>query len=74
MHNVEVEVLDAPVGQLFAADGLDFVAFVERVPEFRDKEEVFAFDKAFFDSSGDTFARFFFVAVVCWLVLAMLLD
>jgi hypothetical protein len=37
---------------------------VERVPELGDEEEVFAFDEAFFDGSGDAFASFFLVAVV----------
>jgi len=66
MDDVEVEIVDSPVGELFAADGLDFVAFVEGVPEFGDEEELFAFDEAVFDGAGDAVAGFFFVAVVCW--------
>jgi hypothetical protein len=49
---------------LLAADRLDLVAIVERVPELGDEEELFAFDEAVFDGSGDTFAGFFLVAVV----------
>jgi hypothetical protein len=37
---------------------------VEGVPELGDEEEVFAFDKAIFDGSGNTFTSFFLVAVV----------
>lgn len=32
MHDVQVEVVDAPVGELFAADGFYAVAVVEAVP------------------------------------------
>ena len=64
VHDVQVEVVDAPVGQLLAADGLHLVAVVEGVPELGDEEEVFALDEAIFNGSGDTFASFFLVAVV----------
>jgi hypothetical protein len=37
---------------------------VKGVPELGDEEEVFTFDEAIFDSSGDPFAGFFLVAVV----------
>lgn len=65
MHNVEVEVVDSPVCELFADDGLDSGAVVEGVPEFGDEEEFFAFYEAVFDCSGDALAGFFFVAVIC---------
>ncbi len=64
MDNVEVKIIDSPVCELFAADGLDFVAFVKGVPELGDEEEFFAGHKAIFDCAGDAFASFFFVAVV----------
>lgn len=64
MHDVQVEVVNAPICELLAADGLDFVAFVEGVPELGDEEEVFALHEAVFDGAGDAFAGFFFVAVV----------
>jgi hypothetical protein len=64
VHDVEVKVVNAPVCELLAADGLDFVAFVEGVPELGDEEEVFALHEALFDGAGDAFAGFFFVAVV----------
>ena len=49
---------------MLAADGLDFVAFVEGVPELGDEEEVFALDEAIFNGSGNAFAGFLLVAVV----------
>ena len=64
MDYVEVEVVDAPVVELFLADGLDAVAVVERVPQLGNEEEVFALDETFFDGAGDTLARLYFVAVV----------
>lgn len=66
MHDVEVEVIEAPVFELFFADGFDAGAVVERVPEFGDEEEVGAFDEAVFDGTGDALAGFDFVAVVWW--------
>ena len=51
--------------KLLLTDGLDTIVVVERVPEFGDKEEVGAFDDAFFDGAGDALARLLFVAVVC---------
>ena len=66
MHDVEVEVVNAPVGELLLADGLDAGFVMEGVPEFGDDEEVGAFAEAVFDSAGDALAAFGFVAVVCW--------
>lgn len=64
VYDVQVKVVDAPVFELLAADGLDFVAFVEGVPEFGDEEEVLAFDEAIFDCASYAFAGFFLVSVI----------
>ena len=64
MDNVEIKVVDTPVLELLFADGFYTVVVVERVPEFRDKEEVRAFDYAFFDGAGDALAGFLFIAIV----------
>lgn len=64
VHDVEVEVVDAPVGELLFADGFDAVVVVEGVPELGDEEEVGAFDEAFFDGAGDALTALLFVAVV----------
>jgi hypothetical protein len=64
VDDVEVEIIDSPICELFAADGLDFVAFMEGVPELGDEEEFFAGDETIFDCAGDAFASFSFVAVV----------
>ena len=64
MNNVEVEIVDSPVRELFAGDGPDTVAVVEGVPEFGDEKEVFALYEAFLDCARDTLAGFDFVAVV----------
>ena len=64
MDDVKVEVVDTPVLELLFADGLHTVVVVERIPEFRDEEEVGAFDYAFLDSAGDALTGFLFVAVV----------
>lgn len=44
MDNVEVEVVDVPVCELFLANRGDAFRVVERVPELGNKEEVGAFD------------------------------
>ena len=64
MHDVEVEVINAPVLELLFADGLDAGTVVEGVPEFGHKEEVGAFDEAVFDGAGNTLTGFLLVAVV----------
>lgn len=64
MHNVQVEVVDAPVSELLAANGLDAVAIVEAVPELGDDEELFALDETVFNGAGDALAGFDFVAIV----------
>lgn len=64
VHDVQVEVIDAPVSQLLAADGLDTVALVETIPQLGNNEEFLALDDALLDGAGDTLAAFDFVAVV----------
>lgn len=43
MDNIEVEIINAPVLELFLANRLHAVVVVEGVPEFGDEEEVGAF-------------------------------
>lgn len=57
MDEVEVEVVDAPVGELAAGDGLDVGAGVEGVPEFGGDEEVAAGYDAFGYGAGDSCGR-----------------
>ena len=64
VDDVKVKVVDAPILELFLADGLDPVAVVEGVPEFGDEKELFSFDNTLFDSAGDALAGFDLVAVV----------
>ena len=64
VHDVKVEVVDAPVLQLLLADRADAVVVVEGVPELGDKEEVGAFDQSVFDGPGYSLAGFHFIAVV----------
>ena len=65
VDEVQVEVVDAPVSKLLAADGLDLLAVVECLPELADNEEVFALYKSLLDGPGDTLTALDFVAVVC---------
>lgn len=44
VHDVQVEIVDAPILELLLADGLDTLLVVEGVPEFRNKEELFTLD------------------------------
>lgn len=64
MDQVEVEVVDSPVCELFTGNGLDLFGVVEGVPQFRGDEEVFALYDALLDSAGNTLAGFDFVAVI----------
>lgn len=66
VDEVEVEVVDAPVGQLAAGDGLDAVAVVEAVPQLGDDEEVLALHQAVLDGASDTLTALLLVAIVCW--------
>ena len=64
MDEVQVEVVDAPVGELLAGDGLDLLGVVEGVPELGGDEEIFALDDAFLDCAGNALTRFDFIAVI----------
>lgn len=64
VNDVKVEVVDTPIFQLFFTNRFDSVVVVEGVPKFGDKEEVGAFDYAFFNSSGDALTGFLFIAIV----------
>jgi len=44
VYDIEVKVIEAPVCELLLADRLDFVAFVEGIPELADEEEFFTLD------------------------------
>jgi hypothetical protein len=66
MDDIQVEVFNSPVCKLLAADRLDSVAVVERVPELGDEEKIFALDEAIFNCTSYPLASFFLVAVV-WL-------
>lgn len=65
MDEIEIEVIEAPVGELLLDDGLDAVAFVEGVPELGDDEELLTLHEAILDSTGNTLTAFPLVAVVC---------
>jgi hypothetical protein len=65
VDNVEVEVVNTPVGQLLAADGLDLFTLVEGLPELADDEEVFSLYEAFLDGASYTLTALDFVAVIC---------
>ena len=64
VDQVEVEVVDTPVSELLADNGLDAVAVVEGVPELGDDEELLALDDALLDGAGNTLAALLLVAVV----------
>ena len=64
MDEEEIKVVDAPPFELLAGDGLDFVGFVEGVPEFGGDEEFGTGDDAFVDSAFDTLSALFLVSVV----------
>lgn len=65
MDEVEVKVVDAPVGELLFANGLDLFGVMEGVPELRDNEEFLSLYETLLDRTGNALARFDFVAVVC---------
>ena len=64
VHDVEVEVIDAPVLELLFADWRDAVVVVEGVPQLGDEEKVGALDEPVFDCPCYSLARFDFVAIV----------
>lgn len=66
VHDVEVEVVDAPVLELFLANGLHAGPVVEGVPKLGDEEEVGALAEVVFEGAGDALAGFDFIAVVWW--------
>lgn len=44
MDDVEIKIINAPVGQLLSADWLYLLAVVERVPQLADEEELLTLD------------------------------
>jgi hypothetical protein len=50
---------------LLAADGLDLLTLMERLPELADDEEIFALYEAFLDGASYALTALDFVAVVC---------
>lgn len=60
----EVEVVDLPVGELPAGDGLDPVDVVEGLPQLGDDEELLALHQAVLDGAGDALAALLLIAVV----------
>lgn len=64
VDEVEVEVVNAPVGELLLDDGLDALGVVEGVPELGHDEELLTLHDAFRDGAGDTLAALNLVAVV----------
>lgn len=64
VHNVQIEVIDAPILELLLADGLDSVMVMVSVPELRYEEEVFALYKAILNGAGNALAGFLLIAVV----------
>jgi len=65
VDEVEVEVLETPVGKLLLDDGFDTLTVVECVPELGDNEEVLALHDALGNGTGNTLAALDLVAVVC---------
>jgi hypothetical protein len=61
---VEVKVVNTPVLELLLDNGLDLLIVVEGLPKLRDDEELLALYKTLLDGTGNTLARFDFVAVV----------
>ena len=64
MNDVEVKIVNTPVLELLLAYWLDAVMVVKRIPKLGDKEEIGAFDYAFFDGTRNTLARLLFIAVI----------
>jgi len=64
VDEVEVKVVEAPVGELLPGDGLNAVAVVEGVPELGDDEELLALHETVGDGAGDTLAALNLVAIV----------
>lgn len=64
MDDIQVEVVDAPVGQLLFANGLDAFLVVESIPQLGHDKELLALHEAVFDSACDALAALNFVAVI----------
>ena len=64
VHDVQVKVVDAPVAELFLADGLDTLAIVERIPQLGHDEEVLALDDAFLNGASYTLAGLDLIAII----------
>lgn len=65
VDNVEVEVVDSPICELFLRNWLDLLRIVERVPELGYDEQVLALHQALVDGAGDTLSGFYLISVVC---------
>lgn len=64
VDQVQVEVVDAPVGKLLLGDGLNLVIVVEGLPQLGDDEEVRSLYEAVFDGAGNALSGFDFIAIV----------
>jgi hypothetical protein len=64
MDQVEIEILETPVGELLLDDGLNTLAIVESVPQLGDDEEILTLDEAILDGTGNTLTALLLVAVV----------
>lgn len=64
VNEIQVKVIDAPVGQLLPGDRLDLVGLVERVPQLGHNEEVLTLHNAFLDGASDALAGLNLVAIV----------
>lgn len=64
VDQVQVEVFNAPVGELLLDDGLNALAVMECVPELGDDEELLTLDETLIDSALDALAALDFIAVV----------
>jgi hypothetical protein len=60
----KIEVVDAPVSELAASNGLDLVTLVEGLPELGGDEEVLTLDEAVLDGASDTLTALLLVAVI----------
>lgn len=61
----EVKVVDLPVGELAAGDGLDVLLVMVCLPELGDDEEVLSLYDAFLDGAGNTLTTGLLIAVIC---------
>ncbi|KAI6756630.1 hypothetical protein HG530_011228 [Fusarium avenaceum] len=61
----EIKVVDLPVGELAAGDGLDVLLVMVCLPELGDDEEVLSLHDAFLDGAGNTLTTGLLIAVIC---------